>query len=318
MPTPHDALFCQVFSDPRHAAGELRAMLPAEIGAHADWATLTPAPTAHKDVSQGDRHADLLFTVEVRGAPTYVYLLLEHKSHDDRELVLKLLEYAVRVLLRHTRENPGDPALPPVLALVVHHGPGGFRHAEDLASRYQLDGALGESMSGYLAQFRILVDDLTRLPPHVLAARTLTALARLVLSALQRATSATALADALLALRPHFRAASREGGDPALLAAVLTYLTRVWDTPRGEVQAAVRAALGPDMEEMMISSYDQVMQEGVSQGLAEALRRLIQTRFGPVSPAVEARIAAASKDELRRLFDRSVKAQDLDEVLAVN
>ncbi|MDA0374824.1 MAG: Rpn family recombination-promoting nuclease/putative transposase [Planctomycetota bacterium] len=318
MPTPHDALFCQVFSDPRHAAGELRAMLPAEIGAHADWATLTPAPTAHKDVSQGDRHADLLFTVEVRGAPTYVYLLLEHKSHDDRELVLKLLEYAVRVLLRHTRENPGDPALPPVLALVVHHGPGGFRHAEDLASRYQLDGALGESMSGYLAQFRILVDDLTKATADELRERTLTALARLVLAALREASSAHDLARILRDLSSHFTAAYREGGDLALLGAVLTYLSRIRDTPPQEVQRLIQAELDPEMGHVMISTYDQLLQEGAMRAAVEILLELLTEKFGKLAPETVERVRGARMEELLGWTRSVIRAAELEDVFRVS
>lgn len=314
MPTPHDALFCQVFADPLHAAGELRAMLPAGIAARADWSTLTPAPTAHKDVGRGDRHADLLFTVEVGGLPTYVYLLLEHKSHDDRELVLKLLEYAVRVLLRHTRENPGETTLPPVLALVVHHGPGGFRHADDLASRYRLDPQLLEAVGIHLPQFRILVDDLTRATAEELRERTLTALARLVLAALREAASARDLAKILRSLRFHFAAAHREGGDPALLGAVLTYLSRIRDTPPQEVQRLIQAELDPEMGQVMISTYDQLLQEGAIRAAVEILLELLTEKFGKLTPETVERVRGARMEELLGWTRSVIRAATLEDV----
>ncbi|MGA0061123.1 MAG: Rpn family recombination-promoting nuclease/putative transposase [Planctomycetota bacterium] len=316
MPTPHDALFCQVFSDPRHAAGEIRAVLPTGLAALVDWSTLVAAPTALKDVARGDRHADLLFSVEIGSNPTYLYLLLEHKSHDEREPVLRLLEYATRIMLRHAREHPEEGSLPPVLAVVVHHGPGTFRRADDLRSRYQLGSGLRAILEGYIPQFRVVVDDLTRTPPEVLASRTMSAMAKLGLVTMQRATSNRSLAAILRGLGSHFAAAHREGGDPALLAAVLSYLGKVRDTPLREVQEAIRVELGPDMEEMMISTYDQVLQEGHARGFAEALREQIRARFGLIREDLEARIQAATPEELRRFVIRAVSARSLDEVFA--
>jgi len=47
--SPHDALFKYVFSQPEHAASELRAVLPAELSRRIDWSSLELQPTSFVD-----------------------------------------------------------------------------------------------------------------------------------------------------------------------------------------------------------------------------------------------------------------------------
>ena len=67
---------------------------------------------------------------------------------------------------------------------------------------------------------------------------------------------------------------------------------------------------------MMISTYDQVLQEGHARGFAEALREQIRARFGLIREDLEARIQAADQTELRRLVIRVLSARNVDEVFA--
>ena len=56
------------------------------------------------------------------------------------------------------------------------------------------------------------------------------------------------------------------------------------------------------------------MAEGEAKGKADALLRLLGSRFGPVPEPYRLRIAAADLDELDRLFDRALTATTLDAV----
>lgn len=46
-PTPHDALFRTAFSRVEHAAGQLRAVLPAKLVERIDWSSLTVLPGSY-------------------------------------------------------------------------------------------------------------------------------------------------------------------------------------------------------------------------------------------------------------------------------
>ena len=49
LPGPHDALFRYVFSQPEHAAAELRSVLPATLSARLDWSSLELSPSSFID-----------------------------------------------------------------------------------------------------------------------------------------------------------------------------------------------------------------------------------------------------------------------------
>jgi predicted transposase YdaD len=49
IPNPHDALFKLVLSQPEHARGMLRAVVPAVLGEALDWQRLTLCPGSFVD-----------------------------------------------------------------------------------------------------------------------------------------------------------------------------------------------------------------------------------------------------------------------------
>ncbi|MGA1522435.1 MAG: Rpn family recombination-promoting nuclease/putative transposase [Planctomycetota bacterium] len=316
MSNPHDTLFCQVFSDPQHAVGELRAVLPPAIERSIDWDTLRLLSPVDKDVVRGDRHVDLLFAAEICGQDVHLQLLLEHKSYADRFTAVQVGEYAFRVLRRFVRENPGARELPPVLSIVVYHGVERWSCGDDLRSCFGPKASVQHSLAAYLPQLRFFVDDLSLVRGEELATRTLSALARLVLEVLRRASSGLDLRPLLRSVAAEFRAARAAGGDVGLLAAVLTYLGKVRDWPRAEMQRLVRLELGPDVEEIMASTYEQTLNEGRAQGLAAALRTVLRSRFGSLGGDVVTRIDQAAVADLERWLERAATAGRVDDVFA--
>ncbi len=147
MSSPHDALFKYVFSQPEHAASELRAVLPAELSMRIDWSSLELQPTSFVDERLSGRQADVLFMLRCQGRKTYLYVLLEHQSTPDALMAFRLLRYLVRiwemgssavrlarsssgwtmVYLRSssamTRRTYAELALGADLLLVLHHRP---------------------------------------------------------------------------------------------------------------------------------------------------------------------------------------------------
>ncbi|MCC7066138.1 MAG: Rpn family recombination-promoting nuclease/putative transposase, partial [Planctomycetes bacterium] len=119
MTYDHDALFKHTYQQPENAASLLRSILPAVLAAAIDWDSLQLLPGTSVDESLQARHADLLFTANLRGQRVLLYVVLEHKSHDDRFSVLQLLRYEIRVYDRYLQENPDATSLPPIVPIVV-------------------------------------------------------------------------------------------------------------------------------------------------------------------------------------------------------
>lgn len=123
MSTPHDALFKQTFSDPRHAEGLLRAVLPSALASRVAWASLAAVPGSFVDPQLAQRHTDLLFRADFAGRSAFLYVLVEHQSTPDPLMAYRLAAYLVRIWERWLAEQPGKPrALPAIVPVVVHHG----------------------------------------------------------------------------------------------------------------------------------------------------------------------------------------------------
>ncbi|MEM9696456.1 MAG: Rpn family recombination-promoting nuclease/putative transposase, partial [Myxococcota bacterium] len=120
---PHDALFRLVFRRPEHAEGELRHALPEALVARIDWTTLTPVEGSLIDDGLHELMADLVFEVELDGKAAWLYVLVEHQSRAERMMGLRLLRYMGRLWEHWRKSHTGERLLPPIVPLVVYHGP---------------------------------------------------------------------------------------------------------------------------------------------------------------------------------------------------
>ena len=119
MSTPHDALFKYVFSQPEHAASELRSVLPVALSEHLDWSSLEPQPASFVDERLSGRQADLLFTIQCEGRDAYLYVLLEHQSSTDPLMAFRLLRYLVRIWEAFLVAHPEVRRLPAIIPVVA-------------------------------------------------------------------------------------------------------------------------------------------------------------------------------------------------------
>ena len=105
-PTPHDAVFRQIFGVPANAASQLRAVLPPDLAARLDLGRLARVPESFVDEALKWRHSDLLFTAPLDGRDVYVYVLVEHQSSDDPLMAFRMLRYVTRIWDQHLRDHP--------------------------------------------------------------------------------------------------------------------------------------------------------------------------------------------------------------------
>lgn len=326
MSTPHDALFKHVFSQPDHAVGELRHILPATIVDRIDWSTLALQPGSFVDDELRERHSDLLYSVRLAGREAFLYLLLEHKSTIEALTPFQLLVYLVRLWQQFLAQRPGTRRLPVVIAVVVHHSENGWTGATDVIDLLDVDPETRAVLEPYLPRFRFVLDDLASESAQALHDRTMSALAKLALFCLKRARHS---GDLLGELR-HWVEAARsvvaapDGG--AALAAVLRYIMLVQELAPADLRRFVKQEVGPKAEEVLMTTADQITKEarekalaqglsqGLSQGRAELLLRQLTIRFGSMPEPVAARVRGASIDELDRWAEAVLTASELEQV----
>jgi hypothetical protein len=329
--TPHDALFKHAFADPVHAAGLLRSVLPQEVTAVLDWSSLRLCQDSFVDAGLAAHHADLLFQVRLAGRAAFVYVLLEHKSRNDPLTPFHLLRYVVRIWERHLRQVPRPRRLPLVLPVVVHHGRSAWKGPPDFAHLVDSGGLplpLARLLRRFTPDFRFLLDDLTRASQQEIEARSLTAFARLVLLCLQRLSSGRNIARAIRALAGAMRAMLRSPRDLECLRVVIRYLLFVSDLPASVVQRILRVEVGPEAEELMVSTGQRMVQkaekvgyargaiEGRAEGQRTVLLRLLAARFGELPGKVRQQLLRCTPAELEQWTERILTARTLEEVFA--
>ena len=266
------------------------------------------------------------------GRPVLIYVVLEHKSHPDRWTALQLLGYVVRVFDRFRADHPDATSLPPVIPIVVHHGPRGWTAPRTVLDLVDL-GALPREVQKFLAplqpNLRFLLDDLAVMPESQLKKRRATVQTRLTLLMLQFVRGAKKR-DPAQFVRRWFDLIRALWDDPAgrrALIGLFSYLAAQLKSPRKKLEAAT-ALIHEDARIMGKTIADQLREEGFKKGMAqgvaqgvasgqvELLLRLVRKRFGTIPTISETRIRSADIDTLDKWAERLLTAATLDELLA--
>jgi predicted transposase/invertase (TIGR01784 family) len=270
-PPPHDALFKAAFGQPDLARSELELVLPVEIQAHLDLATLEISPGSFVDDDLRHAHTDLLYRVRTRAdGDALVYLLMEHQSTFDARMPLRLLRYMVRVWDRWERDHP-TAKLPIVLPVVLHHDRAAWRAAPELAAILDAGPDLLAAVRPYQPLFRFVLDDLAPLSLEALASRKLHALALLVEMAFWASRSLARLEDAAPRMAAIVGEVSRDARARMLLTQLYVYLagTTVADIEPKHVRAIIEQIAGPGGKEEIVNLFERERAAGEAEGLAK-------------------------------------------------
>lgn len=316
---PHDGLFRVTFSKPVHAAELLRSLLSPELCGHVDWSTLREVSGGKIGKVLEERRIDLVLSAHIAGRETWIMFLVEHQSRPVRRMALRVLDYMVALW----RCLPPAEALPPIVPIVVHHGPDGWTAPRSMRELMALDPLVEAALGEHVVRFTLVIDDLVRVTPESIAAREASAQARLVLAMLRDARRAASVATLIESWAELFRAALAE--DPELDAVLLVfrYISQVREEPLDDVIDAAHA-IGPDAEETVMTLYERILAEGeakgiakgkaegkaegIAKGKAEVLVRQLALRFGSIEPTLVERVYAASADEVDAMVDRILTA----------
>jgi hypothetical protein len=324
MTHDHDSLCRLTFSEPEHAASLLRAILPRRLANAIDWSSLRLLPGTFVDDALKARHADLLFTAMMRGQRVLIYIVLEHKSRAGRWTALQVLRYVVRVFDRFLAENPNATSLPPVIPIVVHHGPRGWtapRTVLDLVGLDALPPEVRRVLAPLQPNLHFLLDDLAPMSESQLKERRATVQTRLTLLMLQFVRGGKKRDPAAFVRRwlEFLRALWDDPAGRCSLIGLFSYLAAQLDSSADKLEVAA-ALIHEDARIMGKTIADRLREEGFKKGMASGhvdfLLRLVRRRFGPITPATEARIRGADIDTLERWAERLPTASTLDEMFA--
>jgi len=325
MPGPHDLFARYTFSQPEHAASELKAALPPELVSQVDWQSLRLESGSVVDTQLKQTESDLLFSARLRGGtPLLFYVLLEHQSSVDPWMAWRMLRYVVRQLERWRQQHPESMALPVIVPLVLYHGPEGRwtapRRLEELFEVPEQEPQRSQ-WRAWVPRFEYAVDDLTQAQAEALMQRAGAPLARLAWLAL-RFGRTEALARQLPGWVGLFTQVLRSSGGSEELRMVVHYLLWVGDQAARTATASVlNSVMGTQRtEELMLGwgeeLFEKGRQEGLAKGRAEGVLRILAARGVQVGDEARQRILSCKDTALLdQWFDRALKATHLSEVL---
>jgi hypothetical protein len=310
---PHDMIFRWVFSRVEHARGALRRLVGGALAAQLDWRSLRIEPGTYVEESLRGSMSDLLFSVRYLGSRrrALLYLLWDHQRQPDRMMPLRLLNYGGRALHDYTQLHDAIPGyVPTLIPILVYQGPGEWPGPFCLS---ELSALPDEPAPPVHVDLRMIVHSLQddSLPPEELTSLARTTFRLLRLAALGQLVIANAARIARWLEEVH----DHHGyGD---YRALLEYIASA-GRDEGMIESIVEHTRD-DVKESAMSTADYIHErgraEGSKQGRAGLLLRQLVHRFGPLPPAVEAKVRGAEPQRLDDWALRLLTAASLDEAL---
>ena len=322
----HDALIRRTFSVVEHAAAEFRALLPARLVERIDFSTLKLCSGSYVDEALAGSQSDLLFSVNISGKPSLLYILFEHQSGVDKLMPLRLLRYVVRILERHVQDARSPSLalpLPVVVPLVLHHSETGWTAAKTLEELFDESLVADPEILPLIPRLGFVLDDISQLSDEALEERALGLVPSLTLWALRDARSPARLVRSF----SHWANAMAEllaaaNGKEAIWT-IFRYIALVADDSVVGILGRALDAAQPEVKEAIMTLAERWQAEGEARGLlkgkaegkAEVLRKLLTLKFGELPAAALQLLSQADETQLERFIERLLTAETLDAVL---
>jgi hypothetical protein len=306
-----------MFSQPEHAAGELRHVLPPAVAARIDFGALTLCPGTFVDEALSRRHADLLFAAPFAGREAFLYFLFAHKSGPDALTAFQVLRYMMRIWERYLNEHPNATRLPVIIPVVLHHGEGGWTCVRAFQDLLDVDEEALAAIAELVPRFRFLLDDLAGEADEALRQRAMSAAGRLALWCLRHARSPEEIVKGLGRWMGLIREVRRAPNGVAALAMIWRYLLLVAERfGPDDLVTRLLVAVGADGKEEIVTAGEQLIERGRQEGMRKVLLKQLQARFGTLPEAASARVSAADPAELDLWIERILTVSRLEDVFA--
>ena len=276
----HDASYKSFFASRRTVEDTLRGIF-GNLAPGLDFSTLKRLPASFVTEHLGQRHADMLWRIQVaEGAWLYLLVLLEFQSTIDRRMALRMMDYTVRVLqgLGKDALGPGGE-YPFVLPIVVYNGEPRWNAAQDIR---ELLAPVPEGLFGYVPRHRYLLIELQTLDASLLPPENVLSM----IARLEQARSPEEVDELVAPLADWLE----QAGEPELVETFRTWITLVVAQRFGsgrELELRIRKEEEGNMTTLIERSRKwgeelnrQWLEKGRIDGERELVYRLVTRRFG--------------------------------------
>jgi len=161
---PHDTFFIENMRRKETAADIIKNYLPKNIVKQMDMKTLQPAHEKFTDKEFKKHYSDVIYTVDISGHMSYIYILFEHKSYQDRFVSLQILRNMVKIWENHIKRVKGIKKLPFIFPVLFYQGKKGWKFGNNFCNIIDTDGI--PEAERYIPDFMYQVFDLPNMPDY--------------------------------------------------------------------------------------------------------------------------------------------------------
>ncbi|MDD5092393.1 MAG: Rpn family recombination-promoting nuclease/putative transposase [Candidatus Wallbacteria bacterium] len=146
----HDRGYKTLFSHPRMVEDLFRAFVREPFVADLDFSTLKKLATSFVTEEFRKRESDIIWQVDFKGKPAYIYLLIEFQSSDDRFMAVRMLSYITLLYLDLIKKKKFEK-LPAVFPLLLYNGEERWQAAQEIT---ELIDSPHKALIPYLPRFK--------------------------------------------------------------------------------------------------------------------------------------------------------------------
>lgn len=159
-PNAHDRYFRAALTYPKVSKELLQQHLPLNVQKIMDWKSLRLCKETYIDDDLTEKMVDVLFAVNLKKNPGYIYLLAEHQSTSDPLMPFRIIEYTVKILRAHLKKYPKEKTLPLVIPLVFYNGEPQYKYSNNIFDLFAKNKTLAEEFM--FKNFRLV--DISQIP----------------------------------------------------------------------------------------------------------------------------------------------------------
>ena len=261
----HDGLFGFAFDKKNVVESFVKEYLPEEITKDLDFLTLTPDKDTFIDQKLSRCYSDVLYHIQFRNNPAYLYFLFEHKSWEPAFPGLQILKNMTHIWEKHAAHHKETQKLPPIIPMLIYHGEHPWKVDTNFVSMFDIPDTLGK----YIPAFSFELSDVSHIPAEEIKGDLEL---RIVLTAL-RYIFHPEIMSRLKDIFQLFREFSDKIKFNQYLELLLIYLgSNIKDVEPEKLRDAVNEAL-VEGGAMMSTVFEQILERGKEIGVKEGEER---------------------------------------------
>jgi len=116
---PHDKFFRESFGRKDIAKSFIKEYLPQDLCKSLELKSLEISKDSYVDKEMSEHFSDIVYKINILGKSSFIYLLFEHKSYDDKLVHFQLLRNMVKIWEMFIKQNSKTGKLPQIIPLLI-------------------------------------------------------------------------------------------------------------------------------------------------------------------------------------------------------